>query len=215
MSESIDPFSDFELEGKRSQLLGSLLEESERGVIIIGSEILDGSLLELVTKILPENSASYVHRLTKFPGPISSFASRTELAYAFRLIPKSIYKSLCEIRSIRNKAAHLDVAFKLVDYKQKLLDAFKIENFEYLIKNQSLKALTNYKMNIVKTHLDDDQITDEMRNEIFEQSMDKIITSIEHDSPKWHFVFGVINMLAILKLYERKISFKGDELLIN
>jgi hypothetical protein len=45
-------------------------------------------------------------RLFRGYGPLSSFAAKTDLAYALKMIPKSMFDALNIIRRLRNEIAH-------------------------------------------------------------------------------------------------------------
>jgi DNA-binding MltR family transcriptional regulator len=45
-------------------------------------------------------------RLFRGYGPLSSFAAKTDIAYAFKIIPKPMFDALNILRRLRNKIAH-------------------------------------------------------------------------------------------------------------
>jgi len=77
-------------------------------------------LERLIERVLPSKQKKYKDRLFNYPGPLSSFSGKIELAYAFRIIDEKLYKSLNKLREIRNLAAHSSDSFFLKKHREKL-----------------------------------------------------------------------------------------------
>lgn len=60
-------------------------------------------------------------RLFRGYGPLSSFAAKTDMAYALRMIPKSMFDALNILRRLRNEIAHSEEMVDLSHYKIKPL----------------------------------------------------------------------------------------------
>jgi DNA-binding MltR family transcriptional regulator len=91
--------------------------ESDRGCVLIVAGELDRMLKELhEAKMNLESSASGELRKRLFHGhgPLSTFASRIQLGFAYGLIPKCTFEDLERLRDIRNKAAHSAQHFSLL-----------------------------------------------------------------------------------------------------
>lgn len=99
-------FSGPEFAKKISEIMDTLLAESDRGCVLVASSMIEEGLLELISSFLlpPLNSKDEL-----FHGPSAPFASlesRIAAAYRLGLIRKSVAVSLGIFRKIRNEFAH-------------------------------------------------------------------------------------------------------------
>lgn len=113
-----------------------LLEESDRGCVLIGAAALD-SALELALRALFSASASIrkksVDPLLGPNGPLSSYWSKTQLLNSLGMLPESIYRDLERIRRVRNRFAHVYEPVSFTDPEVK--DAISsLENTEFFKK---------------------------------------------------------------------------------
>jgi hypothetical protein len=99
---------EFDLEDLKGVFI-SLGVESDRGAVLISSCFLDGQLESLHKTYIQAKigtSAKLASALFSYPHPLSTFAARIQLAYAYGLIGSEIYNELEKIRRIRNDCAH-------------------------------------------------------------------------------------------------------------
>ena len=90
-----------------NRLIATLLEESDRGLILAGVAFLDDALSEmLATRFRGDLSKRDKGSLFTHFGPLSSMSSRSLVAYALELIDEQMRGSLDEVRKIRNQFAH-------------------------------------------------------------------------------------------------------------
>jgi DNA-binding MltR family transcriptional regulator len=85
-----------------------LMEESDRGSVLVGAAILEDELSDLIRSTSKKNglTTKSIEDLFSMNGPASTFSSKTLICYAFGLISKEVYDDLNRIRKIRNKFAH-------------------------------------------------------------------------------------------------------------
>ena len=85
-----------------------LLEESDRGAVIVASAVLEEDLQELILNTLTTNKISekLQKELLEGYGPLSGFHSKSIICYGFGLISKDIFEDLNKIRRLRNRFAH-------------------------------------------------------------------------------------------------------------
>jgi len=94
------------------QLLHQLNQESNRGITLIAAAILDDSLEALlsasVIALSKEEEHRKIIRLKLFGdiGPLQTFSSKVELAYAVGAIDKTLWEALHIVRKLRNDFAH-------------------------------------------------------------------------------------------------------------
>src|SRR6185369_4843044 len=90
-----------------TRLITTLLEESDRGLVLAGAAFLDDARSELLAATLRVNlSKKDKDSLFTHSGPLSSMSSRSLVAYALELIDEDMRKSLDQLRKIRNHYAH-------------------------------------------------------------------------------------------------------------
>lgn len=85
-----------------------LIDESDRGAVIVAAAILENELDVLLNDIIQKNKVSKKTLKDMFDlnGPLSSFSSKALIYYGFGLISKDIFNDLTKIRKLRNKFAH-------------------------------------------------------------------------------------------------------------
>jgi DNA-binding MltR family transcriptional regulator len=80
-------------------------EKTDRGVALVGAAFLDDALRALIRAALIEKSET-ADNLFKYPGPLATFAARTDFAYCMGLIGKMMFQDLKLVREVRNSFAH-------------------------------------------------------------------------------------------------------------
>ena len=85
-----------------------LVEESDRGCVLLGAAILEERIEEVFCLAFDRNGISKKLQKSLFGsnGPLSTFSSKIKLAYSFGFVPKHVYEDLDAIRRIRNDFAH-------------------------------------------------------------------------------------------------------------
>lgn len=94
---------------KQSELILSVRKafdlETDRGVCIMASDLLDNLLKELLNlKLLGSNNLK--KDLFDYSGPLGTFSSRQKLAFSIGLIHRETFDDLEIIRNVRNKFSH-------------------------------------------------------------------------------------------------------------
>lgn len=80
--------------------------ESDRGVVLISSELIHNYLTNLFEKYLILNSKLKDTLLNNPLAPLNTFSNKIKMAYSLGLIDKNQFNNLECIRKIRNKFAH-------------------------------------------------------------------------------------------------------------
>lgn len=102
-----------------SSVFSTLVEESDRGAVLVGAEHVARHLKRLFEAVAPQAiSQRRLKETLGFPGALSSFSAKTEVAYLTRLISKDLYDAINHLRGLRNDLAHSPDSFRLVDYEQ-------------------------------------------------------------------------------------------------
>jgi DNA-binding MltR family transcriptional regulator len=91
-------------------------KEPDRSVPIVAVAFLDDVLKQLLEAYFVDDKKT-VRQLLDYPGALSSFAARADMAYCLGLIPVKSYKDIVQIRKIRNKFSHshMPVSFENKD----------------------------------------------------------------------------------------------------
>lgn len=96
--------------GEFLPLIAELQADNDRGVVILGAAHLDVQLRRLLETILTANSGSS-DALLDSDRPLGSFASRIRLLHRMDVMSANTATALHCVRSIRNEAAHVHLAF--------------------------------------------------------------------------------------------------------
>lgn len=130
------------------------LKESDRGVVLIGAAHVDNHLRHLFEAVLPKDLASDRRRqLLSYPGPLSSFNARVEVAYGTRLIDRRLYDALNALRKIRNEVAHSAAAFQLRGQADRLRQIYALgPGVDEEIPRLAAKILSRAKIDVAEDH---------------------------------------------------------------
>lgn len=123
-------------------LINTLMEESDRGCVLVGAAHLDGEVQMLLREKF--EGAEEVVRKAVDPllkggfAPLGSFSARTKLALALGLINSEVHDALDKLRELRNTFAHTtgpvrlsmkqvgSILCKLPAHFQKVVKAFRL-----------------------------------------------------------------------------------------
>ena len=100
------PRTDCDFEGRSLAIRKRLSEESDRGKIIVGAEMLNEDLELLIRSRMRILRLELDGDIFKGFGPLSSFSGKTKLAYALQMIDDDVFHDLNVIRDVRNHFAH-------------------------------------------------------------------------------------------------------------
>jgi DNA-binding MltR family transcriptional regulator len=86
--------------------LSALRPRTHAGMVIATSAQIENVLEKLILVHMRSLTKKEHARLFQGYGPLSSFAAKTDIAYALKMIPKSMFDALNIIRKLRNEIAH-------------------------------------------------------------------------------------------------------------
>ena len=114
-----------ELNSVLESLYPSLLNESDRGAILVALSVIDNQLDMLFESIVPDNTPRKRKKnIFNRTGPFGTLSGKLDIAYACRIIPSSIVDSVHILRGIRNSVAHGTDPFSLVDHHGRIREAY-------------------------------------------------------------------------------------------
>jgi hypothetical protein len=187
-----------------------LVNESDRGAVLLGMSQVDNELEKLLKNIAPRDMTNkeknWIEKV--------SLASKLNIVYTCRLLPKNIFESINKLRKIRNAVAHNVETFHLKNYDTLLKEIFEllgdgtntfIENVSltYMIENgiskiMSVKHLENQDKFIFKDRAS-------AINYIVEHK--EVQDKIEEPMLKMKLAIGILLITGII-IYERDKSLK-------
>jgi len=188
-------------------LFDTLLDESERGAIIIGTTKVEELLEKYIRTILPNDSKTYTKKLLAYPGVLSSFSSKIELAYAFRLIGENLYNSLNALRQIRNEAAHSSNSFLISEIRGRFEKVFDLgSSAAIIIRNQAMKMMMELKIENIKRIFDESGLTDEQKREQWKSLVEdkELMDKVEKQIPRWELIYGLSLICGVIKHEEEE-----------
>ena len=113
---SADDFDRSELETfaeEANVAIKQLMEESDRGAVLVGVAYLDDLLLRLFKRMLLDKTLS--EELFGGSGPLSNLSGRIKVAYCLGWIGPATFRDLDLLRRIRNDFAHLHKPITFTD----------------------------------------------------------------------------------------------------
>ena len=86
--------------------ISALTRKTHAGTVIAASAQIENGLEKLLLAYMRPLAKKEHARLFLGYGPLNSFAAKTDVAYALKMIPKSMFEALNILRRLRNEIAH-------------------------------------------------------------------------------------------------------------
>lgn len=201
-------------------VLTSLAQESDRGAVLIGAEIVDAHLADYFQRSAPATvEQKHIRRLLEYPGPLSSLAAKADIGLAVGLLNRLEYNSITALRKIRNKAAHSKTNFKLEDHPDYLRQIYDLgPDVPRAVVDMSARVLVEDLFRRAKA-ADAERIelgeqplfqSDEDLHDFLKES-DGLMTSIREKQPRLWLGFGVALICGLITYHrESRESSKSD-----
>lgn len=193
-----------------SLLFDRIFTESGRGALLIATSHAEDHLANLIKEVLPiDFSKKQTDKLFNYPGALSSFSAKIELAYAFRIIDKTLYDCLNALRKIRNDAAHSSAKFELHELNEKMKEVYTLgPSIPYFIKDVSSRAVWEQKFDGLKKIFDKFDLSDEDRKQQVESIINdkEKIVMLEKQVPYWELIYGMCFLCAMIAHQREEIS---------
>lgn len=206
----MNPFSFEEIQELFFTLLENLTHESGRGAILIATTHADDHLKQLLEAAMRSDiNKAAKEKLFNYPGPLSSFAAKIELAFMFRFINRGLYNSLHALRKIRNDAAHSEKKFQLHELKEKFYGVFNIgEGMSYVVKKTAMETLVHHKMTEITEIIEKENFTEEEKAKLIRDLLTnpENIKKLERQLPFWELAYGISLVCGLLVYYKKKVS---------
>jgi DNA-binding MltR family transcriptional regulator len=112
------------------RFIDDVQKEPDRSVPIIAVAFLDDVLGKLLEAYFIDNK-KLVRQLLEYPGSLSNFAARVDVAHCLGLIPAKSYEDIIQIKKIRNKFSHSHYPISFDNHN--IVDMCKKLNFSKLL----------------------------------------------------------------------------------
>jgi DNA-binding MltR family transcriptional regulator len=195
-------------------VLTTLAAESDRGAVLIGAEIVNDHLTELFREKASSSASNTVlNRLIKYPGPLSSFSAKADMALVFGFLGESTHQSINVLRRIRNDAAHSQSEFSLLDHEERLYNILDLgPGMKGYISEKAVHIITENALlrawEINEEHDDEDLgALFETKKEMIEFLSDspKVMGALDQQLPRFQLGLAVAFICwAIVHARERK-----------
>ena len=191
--------------------LQELIEESDRGAVIIGADIADSQLRKLLELFMSESlSNNKRSSLLDYPGPLCAFSAKADVALAFDFISTRTNNCLHALRKIRNKAAHSNLNFKLNDCSQLLREMYNLgDGVPVGINRWAIDVMFKiFSSNVLESMKDIEKEIGESPiktpRDVLDYIADKpeLLKPLEDRLPRFEFSLGLMLLCAIL-IHER------------
>ncbi len=176
------------------EIYNVILGESERGSVLLACHIVDEFLFEMISKYKNSNVSGKVFKdTTGYGGAFGSLSMKSKALFVLGVISDQSFKAIDELRSIRNKAAHSSVSFKLTDHQDRFDNSLNSFGSHVAVKNMALElAMRNFleRMRIegpeLSEKIGDNPFPDEQSCIAYLRGNPELQAVLENQLPKWH-----------------------------
>lgn len=110
-----------------TSISSTIVQESDRGAVLIGAAHIDLHLRVLFETVAPKSiSKRKLRPILEYPGSLSSLSAKADIAYLTRLISDSVYEAINHLRRIRNEVAHSPDSFRLAEHEERLRKMYEL-----------------------------------------------------------------------------------------
>ena len=210
--DSINLFAYPEVKKLFSEFMPALLSESDRGAVLVATDIVDMYLQEVFEKLSPPDMGNEkLEKLLKYPGPPASLSAKADIALAVRFISKNTYHSINMLRKIRNEVAHSKSSFSLKEQNDRLREMYNLgpnvpsainrTAMEFLIHNAVKNVLNmreDFKEKIGKMPFD-------TPNDVIDYLSENpgLQKQLEEQLPKYKLIIGIALICGMI-IFERE-----------
>ena len=177
----------------------SLVEESDRGAVLLAAVHVDECLKDLLSSVAPSGYAKKRQQL------FGSLATRADTAFVGRLIGEPVYRSIQALRALRNSVAHEAQKFKLEHHENEVRRIFEIgPDVPASIHRMALDVMMRLKihavMEAVRDPSDETQPCFNSPHELLEfvSEQPELIELLEQQFPRYKLAVGIWFILAML-----------------
>jgi hypothetical protein len=222
MAQDESPLNHPEIRDLFGNLLTNLVAESDRGAVLVGTSHVDEHLQKLFEMLIPHDMSKKERKaLLNYPGPLSSVAAKTEIAFATRLINRTVYDSLHALRRIRNEVAHASHPFNLRTQREQIRKMYVLgDGVPTFINRTAIEWLVHIKVEALLGIRDPDEkkpyfnTPQEVIEYISEQP--EMMSLLEEQLPKYELAIGIALLCALIVSHrEEAAALVGSDLTLS
>tara|TARA_B100002049_G_scaffold56458_1_gene40196 strand:+ start:271 stop:927 length:657 start_codon:yes stop_codon:yes gene_type:complete len=102
-----------------------LIEEADRGCVLLGVSLLDEELNKMFRSLVPEDTSNKrIKEIFDGKNVFGSLSSKLDIAYVCRLLPADVVNCLHLLRKLRNKLAHEASTFSIDENLDQIYEIF-------------------------------------------------------------------------------------------
>ena len=117
--------SHVELEPLFDTLMPAIIQESDRGAVLLGLSQIDLQLTNLFKTMVPESISNNQRKdIFNVTGPFGGLSSKLHIALVCRILPTNLVSSIHKLRKIRNIVAHQTETFDIKLYEVEFFEAY-------------------------------------------------------------------------------------------
>jgi uncharacterized protein YutE (UPF0331/DUF86 family) len=191
--------------------------ESDRGAVLLAAHQVDYQLQQLFEDIAPPKlSKTQLKRILEYPGTLSSFAAKADIAYLTRMISKELWESINALRKIRNSVAHPSKPFSLDKSTDQLKKVYDLgpgvpAGINRMALELTTKTILDRMMEIHNPTATDKQLVFETFQEAIEyfENNQELIGIAEEKRRRWELGIGVAIICGLLINYKEELKRKS------
>ncbi|TDT75445.1 hypothetical protein BDE40_2176 [Litoreibacter halocynthiae] len=108
------------------KILDAILDESERGAVLLSCHIIDDFLMEMIKTHKAEGvSQKVLADTTGYGGAFGSLSMKSKALFVLGILTEQSFSAIEKLRGIRNKAAHSSQVFRISDHQERFDLAIK------------------------------------------------------------------------------------------
>lgn len=109
------------------EVLETIIKESDRGAVLVAASVADSYLSKLfLASAAASDADGTVKHLLRYPGPLSTFAAKSDIALVSGMIDSNVHGALQTLRRIRNDVAHSPADFALRDHLPRVRSMYEL-----------------------------------------------------------------------------------------
>ncbi len=185
------------------ELFPVLVDESDRGAVLIAAAQVDNQLRTLFEQIAPSDfGKKKLEDVMEYPGVLSTLAGKADAARITHLISKRVYDAIYHLRKLRNDLAHTHKSFSLKEHEQRIRKVYELgPDLPKGINRLACEMMVAWLMETalkMKDPLDENVPAFANPREVLDYLAAKpeLMTPLEEKRPRWELALGVTFLCA-------------------
>jgi hypothetical protein len=187
-------------------VFSTLVVESDRGAVLIAAAHVDLHLRGLFEMIAPSRmSRRKLKRILDYPGPLSTFSAKADIAYVTRLISEDVHKAIYHLRRVRNDVAHSPNSFRLSDHHERLKQMYELgPGVPSAVNRWACELIVRFAVGNVLTVNDPTAVEPKPIFATPQEALDylamnpDIMTTLDERRPRYELALGVALICALI-----------------